>query len=79
MRQPFLADAPGQIHPASDASLCLTVADTRMCGNPGWSNYKREVTLELRVDQEPEYNIWTIPGGSIGPRAGWCSRLLPAM
>jgi len=66
MRQQWVSDDLGQVHPASDDTLCWTVADTRMCGNPGCTNYKRTLTLELCADQEPEYITWTIPGGSIG-------------
>ena len=65
-RQQWLSDEYGQIHPASDDTLCLTVADTRMCGNPGCTNYKRVLTLQTCADQETEYITWTIPGGSIG-------------
>ena len=64
--QQWISDAAGQIHPASDDTLCMTVADTRMCGNPGCTNYKRILTLETCADQETQYITWTIPGGSIG-------------
>ena len=59
-------DAAGQVHPASDTSLCWVVADTRMCGNYGCTNYKRNLTLEPCVDHETKYITWTIPGGSVG-------------
>ena len=66
-RQRFVSGDEGQIHPASNTNLCLTVAHTRMCGNPDCSNYKRAVTLE-RCDSEPDpkFLTWTIPGGSLG-------------
>jgi hypothetical protein len=66
MRQRWVSDDLGQIHPASDESLCWTVADTRMCGNPDCSNYKRTLTLETCADFEERYITWYIPGGSIG-------------
>jgi hypothetical protein len=61
--QQWISDAAGEIHPASD---CLTVADTRMCGNPGCTNYKRILTLEDCASIDAKYITWTIPGGSIG-------------
>ena len=66
MRQQWVSDGDGLIHPASDTTLCLTVADTRMCGNPDCSNYKRTLTLQDCGSVDPKYNIWTIPGGTIG-------------
>jgi len=65
-RQQWLSDEYGQIHPAYDDTLCLTVADTRMCGNPGCTNYKRILTLETCAGLDTKYITWTIPGGSIG-------------
>jgi hypothetical protein len=64
--QQWISDAAGEIHPASDTTLCLTVADTRMCGNPGCTNYKRILTLETCAGLDTKYITWTIPGGSIG-------------
>jgi hypothetical protein len=64
-RQLFASDAAGQIHPASDTSLCLTVSHTRMCGNPSCSNYKRTVALQ-RCAGDEKFNTWSIPGGSLG-------------
>jgi hypothetical protein len=66
MRQQFISDELGQIHPASDTSLCWTAAETRMCGNPDCSNYKRSLTLQTCADQEERYIAFYIPGGSIG-------------
>ena len=66
MRQRWVSDSLGQIHPATDTTLCWTVADTRMCGNPGCTNYKRTLTLETCADQEERYITWFIPGGSVG-------------
>jgi hypothetical protein len=62
MRQQWVSDELGQIHPATDTSLCWTVADTRMCGNPDCSNYKRTLTLETCADFEERYITWTVPG-----------------
>ena len=65
-RQQWISDALGQIHPASDTTLCWTVADTRMCGNPGCTNYKRTLSLQTCADFPERYITWTIPGGSVG-------------
>jgi len=67
MRQQWIADVDGQIHPAADTTLCLTVADTRMCGNPDCSNYKRNLTVQTCADVDARYITWTIPGGTLGP------------
>ena len=64
--QQWVSDAAGQIHPASDSSLCLTVAEDWMCGNPGCTNYKRILTLQACADFDTRYNTWSIPGGSVG-------------
>jgi hypothetical protein len=66
MRQQWYSDGDGLIHPASDTTLCLAVADTRMCGNPDCSNYKRTLTLQDCGSVDPKYITWTIPGGTIG-------------
>jgi hypothetical protein len=71
-RQDWVAGADGQIHPASDTSLCLAVTKGvhGTCGNPDCSNFKRNVTLvacsdySMRMDYK--YITWSIPGGSIG-------------
>jgi len=64
--QQWISDEYGKIHPASDSTLCLTVAEDFMCGNPGCTNYKRILTLEACADYDTRYNTWSIPGGSIG-------------
>jgi hypothetical protein len=66
MRQQWVSDASGQIHPASDDTLCWTVADTWDCGNRDCTNYKRTLTLQACADHEARFITWTIPGGGIG-------------
>jgi hypothetical protein len=56
----------GQIHPASDASLCWTVNPGPTGDVAGGGNLKRTLTLRPCADFRPEYNTWVIPGGSIG-------------
>jgi hypothetical protein len=71
-RQDWVAGSDGQIHPASDTSLCLAVTKGvhGMCGNPDCSNFKRNVQLQACADysmgKDYRYITWTIPGGSIG-------------
>jgi hypothetical protein len=51
----------GQIHPASDTSLCWAM-QTR----PTPGTHRRAVTLEPCADVNDRFLAWGIPGGSVG-------------
>ena len=62
-RQLWVSTEDGQIHPASDTSLCWAV-ESRPPAAPG--NHKRDLTLEACSDVNTRFIVWSIPGGSIG-------------
>jgi hypothetical protein len=62
-RQMWVSSEDGQIHPASDTSLCWTV-EQRPPAAPG--NHKRDLTLEPCADVGARFATWSIPGGSVG-------------
>ncbi len=65
-RQMWVSSDDGQIHPASDPSLCWTVEPIRPGEPDGPRSHKRELTLETCADVGAPYTTWWIPGGSVG-------------
>ena len=62
-RQMWTSSADGQIHPASDSSLCWAV-EAKPPSAPG--GHKRTLSLQACSDVNSRYTVWLIPGGSVG-------------
>ena len=62
-RQRWISTDDGQIHPASDTSLCWAV-ETRPPGASG--DHKRELMLRECSNVRTRFTVWSIPGGSVG-------------
>jgi hypothetical protein len=61
--QSWISSSDGQVHPADDTSLCVTIAR----GRPdGVSLYNRGLTLQPCADYPLRQTAWSIPGGSVG-------------
>jgi hypothetical protein len=61
--QSWVSSADGQIHPADDTSLCITIER----GAPdGVSLYNRGLLLQACADFASRLTEWSIPGGSVG-------------
>jgi hypothetical protein len=58
----------GQIHLASDDTLCWAVDPGLhgLCGNPRCTNYKRTLRLQPCADYDATFITWSIPGGAVG-------------
>jgi hypothetical protein len=65
-RQQWDSKVDGQIHPASDESLCWTVGPGLACGEPHCTDYKRTLTLQPCADYDTTFITWSIPGGAVG-------------
>ncbi len=67
-RQQWDSKGDGQIHPASDESLCWAVdpGTSGRCGNPTCTKYKRTLTLQPCADYDTRFITWSIPGGAVG-------------
>jgi hypothetical protein len=65
--QLWVASDDGQIHPADDTSLCLSVetGPRGLPSGPG-KNPARDLTLETCAEVHWKLTTWFVPGGSVG-------------